>query len=168
MKKLAIILCLFFASASITYAQSFAFVNTEQILQQLPAYQDAQKQIDATVESWNKEVKQRYKQIDDAYKAFQAEQVLLSETERRQREEQIVGMERDVREFQKKRFGSNGDLQKKREELVKPIQDEVYAAIEKVANRKKYDFILDRSSGASILFANPKYDVTDDVLREVK
>ena len=168
MKKLAIILCLFFASASISYAQSFAFVNTEQILEQLPAYQDAQKQIDATVESWNKEVQQRYKQIDDAYKAFQAEQVLLSDTERRQREEQIVTMEKETREFQKKRFGSNGDLQKKREELIKPIQDEVYLAIEKVANRKKYDFILDRSSGASILFANPKYDVTDEVLKEVK
>ena len=168
MKKLAIILCLFFASASISYAQSFAFVNTEQILEQSPAYQDAQKQIDATVESWNKEVQQRYKQIDDAYKAFQAEQVLLSDTERRQREEQIVTMEKETREFQKKRFGSNGDLQKKREELIKPIQDEVYLAIEKVANRKKYDFILDRSSGASILFANPKYDVTDEVLKEVK
>ncbi|MGB1204619.1 MAG: OmpH family outer membrane protein [Chitinophagales bacterium] len=168
MKKLAIILCLFFAFTSSTYAQSFAFVNTEQILEQLPAYQNAQKQIDATVASWNKEVQQRYKQIDDAYKAFQAEQVLLSDTERRQREEQIVTMEKETREFQKKRFGSNGDLQKKREELVKPIQDEVYVAIEKVANRKKYDFILDRSSGASILFANPKYDVTDEVLKEVK
>jgi len=168
MKKLAIILCLFLASASYTFAQSFAFVNTEQILEQLPAYQTAQKQIDATVESWNKEVQQRYKQIDDAYKAFQAEQVLLSDTERRQREEQIMTMEKETREFQKKRFGSNGDLQKKREELVKPIQDEVYLAIEKVANRKKYDFILDRSSGASILFANPKYDVTDEVLKEVK
>lgn len=102
------------------------------------------------------------------YKRFQAEQVLLTDNDRKRREAEIVDKEKATRELQKKRFGPNGDLLQKKQELVKPVQDEMYAAIEKLAARKGLDLVIDKSSGTSLLFANPKYDITDDVLKELK
>ncbi len=167
MKKITLMIALVLASCTFSMAQSIAYVDTDAVLQKMQSYQQAQEQINKIVENWNQEIQQKYKNIDDAYRAFQAEQVLLSESERAQREEEIVKMEKETREFQKQKFGNNGDLSKRRKDLVQPIQDEVYAAIEELANRKKYDFVLDKSSGVAILFANPKYDITEDVMREV-
>lgn len=143
------------------------FIDSEGLMSKLPAYKKAQDQVNSIVDNWNKEIQQRYKNIDDAYKSFQAEQVLLSANEKTKREAEIVEMEKQTRDLQKQRFGPSGDLQTKREELVKPIQDEVYAALEKVAARKKVDFVFDKSGGVTILFANPKFDLTDDVLKEL-
>ncbi|HRK28782.1 MAG TPA: OmpH family outer membrane protein [Chitinophagales bacterium] len=167
MKKVAVFLAFIFAVAQVAQAQTIGFVDSEGILAKLPAYKKAQDQVNSIVDTWNKEIQQRYKNIDDAYKSFQAEQVLLSATEKAKREQEIVDMEKQTRDLQKQRFGPNGDLQAKREELVKPIQDEVYAALEKVAARKKVDFVFDKSASANMLFANPKFDLTDDVLKEL-
>jgi len=167
MKKILAIVALVVSSSLVSFAQTFAYVDSELVLNELPAYQQAQQQIDDIVSNWNKEIQRKYQEIDEAYKGFQAESVLLSDNERRQREDEIVGMEREARKLQKQRFGPEGDLHKKRQDLVRPVQDEVYAAIEKVANRQKVDFILDKSGSVSILFANPKYDITNDVLKEL-
>lgn len=167
MKKVIAFLMVLLVSATNIQAQKTAVVDAEGILQQMPAYEQAQNQLNSVVENWNREVQQRYQNIDDAYRAFQAEKVLLSESERIQREEEIVQMERDTRDFQKSKFGADGELQSKREELVRPIQDEVYAAIEQVAAKQKIDIILDRSGGSTILFVTPQYDITEDVLRQL-
>lgn len=168
MKKTAIFLVFLLASVLYGNAQSVGYIDTEGLMAQLPAYKQAQDQINSIVDNWNKEIQQKYKNIDDAYKAFQAEQVLLSQNDKSKREQEIVDMEKQTRDLQKQRFGPGGDLQKKREELVKPIQDQVYAALEKVAGRKKVDIVLDKSgSTVTILFANPKYDLTEDVLKEL-
>lgn len=167
MKHLFVACILVASSFSFATAQSFAYVDTEFILQKMPEYKKAQEQLDKTVESWNKEIQQRYKEIDDMYKRFQAEQVLLSPSEKAQREQDIIAKEKEARELQKQKFGSKGDLFQKKQDLVRPIQDQVYAAIETLANKRKYDFVLDKSSGVAILFANPKFDITNDVLKEL-
>lgn len=166
MRKLLVLLA-FIIAASSANAQTMGFIDSEGLMSKLPAYKKAQDQVNSIVDNWNKEIQQRYKNIDDAYKSFQAEQVLLSANEKTKREAEIVEMEKQTRDLQKQRFGPSGDLQTKREELVKPIQDEVYAALEKVAARKKVDFVFDKSGGVTILFANPKFDLTDDVLKEL-
>ncbi len=166
MRKLLVLLAFIFAASSAN-AQTMGFIDSEGLMSKLPAYKKAQDQVNSIVDNWNKEIQQRYKNIDDAYKSFQAEQVLLSANEKTKREAEIVEMEKQTRDLQKQRFGPSGDLQTKREELVKPIQDEVYAALEKVAARKKVDFVFDKSGGVTILFANPKFDLTDDVLKEL-
>ncbi len=166
MRKLLVLLAFIFA-ATTANAQTMGFIDSEGLMSKLPAYKKAQDQVNSIVDNWNKEIQQRYKNIDDAYKSFQAEQVLLSANEKTKREAEIVEMEKQTRDLQKQRFGPSGDLQTKREELVKPIQDEVYAALEKVAARKKVDFVFDKSGGVTILFANPKFDLTEDVLKEL-
>ncbi len=162
------ILCAFFLGINPTAeAQKLAYVDTEYVLQRMPDYSKAQTQLDQTVESWRREIEQRFKEIDRLYKQFQAEQVLLSDKERVEREEAIVAKEKDARALQRKRFGDNGDLFLKRQELVKPIQQQVYQALEKTAKKKGIDIVLDKSSGVSILYGNPDFDLTNDLMKEL-
>lgn len=167
-KLLAIALFVCLATVS-TMAQTIAigFTDTEAVLAQLNDYKDAQEQLNKIAEGWNKDIEQKYKDIDALYKKFQAEQVLLTDSDRKAREDAIVAKEKEARDAQKAKFGTNGEMQKKRVELVKPIQDKVYAAIEKIAQKKKLDFVLDKSNGVTMLFANPKYDITEDILKEL-
>jgi len=150
-----------------TFAQKFAYVDTEAVLNQLPEYQDAQKGIDAIAENWQSEIQQKYEEIESLYKEYQAEQVLLTEDIRQKREESIIAKENDVKKLQKQRFGYKGDLFKKKQELIKPIQDKVYEAVEELAQQKSFDFIIDKSGGASILYANPKFDQTETILKKL-
>ncbi len=156
-----------FATVNEAAAQSMAYVDTEAVLKKLPTYQRAQTQLDQVVDGWRKEIEQRYKEIDRLYRQFQAEQVLLSEKERVAREENIVNKEKETRALQNKRFGEGGDLHLKRQELVTPIQQQVFSALEKVSKRKNIDMVFDKASGVSILYANPKFDLTGDVLKEL-
>ena len=169
MKKLLAIAFLVLTTTFGAMAQvpSFGFTDTEAVLAQMNDYKDAQEQLNKIAEGWNKDIEQKYKDIDALYKKFQAEQVLLTEGDKKKREEEIVAKEKEAREAQKAKFGTNGEMQKKRVELVKPIQDKVYTAIEKIAQRKKLDLVLDKSNGVTMLFANPKYDITDDILKEL-
>lgn len=148
------------------FTQRFVFVDTEYILDKIPEYKEAQSKLDLLAEDWRKEIDTKTKEIDALYKKFQSEQYLLDESTKMKREEEIIQQEKEVKDLQKKRFGYEGDLFKKRQELVKPIQDKVFDAITTMAESKGYDFVFDKSSsGAGMLFASPKYDRSDDILK---
>jgi outer membrane protein len=148
-------------------AQRYAVVDTKYILDKLPEYKDAQKQLDQISMQWQKEIDDKQAVLDKMYKDYQAEQVMLSDDLKKKREDEIFNKEKEVRDLQRKRFGFEGDLFKKRQELVKPIQDKVYNAIQKIAVNRLYDFILDKSEGITVIFADPKLDKSEDVLKEL-
>ncbi len=137
------------------------------ILESIQEYQDAQKELDRIAATWQQEVAKMYDEIKSMYNRYQAEQVLLSDEERKQREDEIMEKERQVREYQKAKFGPEGELFQRRKELVQPIQDRVYAAIEEYANERGYDFIFDKSSTAGLIFNNAEYDITDEILKRL-
>ena len=165
MKK---ILILAFCCLLLTFmgqAQRYAVVDTKYILEKMPDYKDAQKRLDGFSEAWQKEIDDKQTALDKMYKDYEGEQVMLSDELKKKREDQLFLKEKEVRDLQRKRFGFEGDLFKKRQELIKPIQDKVYNAIQKIAVAKLYDFILDKSEGITVIFADPKLDRSDDVLK---
>jgi outer membrane protein len=164
MKKIFFTLMMVCALALGASAQKYACVNTEYILTNIPDYAQAQKQLNKYSEDWQKELEVKFQEIDKMYKAYQQEAYLLPDNLKRKREDEIVAKEKEAKDLQKKRFGTGGDLDKKREELMKPIQDKVYNAIERIANEKSYAFIMDKSGSATLLFVNKKYDISDQVL----
>ncbi len=149
-------------------AQKIAIVDINQVLNSLADYKKAQEDLDKIAQKWRGDIAQQQDVIKGLYNRYQAEQVLLNDTQRKQREEEIMNKEKEVREAQRVKFGSDGELFKRRQELVKPIQDKVYAAIERFATDKGYDLILDKSSSAGLIFANPTYDKTSSVIDLVK
>ena len=161
---LALIATLFTGAS---FAQKFAFVDSEYILKNIPSYQAAQDEINKLSETWEAEVKKEYETIDEMYKSYKAERVLLSEEMRAKREEDIINKEKSVKELQQKYFGAEGDLFKKREELVKPIQDAVYKAVKEITVEGGYAIIFDTASGASILYSNPRFDKSDEILQKM-
>jgi len=154
----------FFAAGN---AQRYAIVDTKYILDKMPEYKNAQKQLDQTSVQWQKEIDDKQAVLDKMYKDYEAEQVMLSDDLKKKREDELFNKEKEVRDLQRKRFGFEGDLFKKRQELIKPIQDKVYNAIQKVAVTRMYDFILDKSEGITVIFADPKLDKSEDILREL-
>ena len=145
-------------------AQKFAYVNTQYILENIPDYKTAQQSLDNLSITWQKEIEDKYSIIDKLYKAYQAEQVLLTEEMKRRRQDEIAQKEKDVKDLQKQRFGYEGDLFKKKQELVKPIQDKIYNAVKKLATEQSYAVVFDKSSELIMLFTNPKYDKSDEIL----
>jgi outer membrane protein len=131
----------------------------------MPDYKKAQEQLDQLAEGWRKEIDDKYKEIEKLYKTYQAEQVLLTEEMKLQKQKEIEDKEKAARELQKQKFGYEGEMFRKKQELIKPIQDKVYKEIHKMATEKAYDFVFDKSSGLSMLFATPKYDRSDDILK---
>jgi outer membrane protein len=148
-------------------AQKFAYVDTEYILSQMPEYRSAQNDLNELSKTWQSEIDVKYAEIEKAYKLYQAEKVLLTKDMQTKRENEIIEMENEVKALQTKRFGFEGDLYKKRQELIKPIQDKVFDAIHKVAKENGLDFIFDKSSDLVKLVSNPKYDRSDEVLAEL-
>ncbi len=167
MKKILVILTLALMSGFMASAQKFAYVDSEYILKQIPEYQNAQNQLNTLSVDWQKEIEAKYTEIDKLYKEYQSEQLLMTEEMRIQKEELIIRKEKQAKELQQKRFGPEGDLFKKREELVKPIQDQVYAAIKKIADEGSYAIIFDKSSELMMLYTSPKYDKSKDVLNQM-
>jgi|SRR6185437_13332728 len=159
---LGCVLALFFSSQA---QERYAVVDTKYILEKMPEYKDAQKKLDATSMQWQKEIDAKQAALDKMYKDYDAEQVMLSDTLKKKREDQLFNMEKEVRDLQRKRFGYEGDLFKLRQELVKPIQDKVYNAIQQLAVNRMYELILDKSEGITVIFADPKLDKSDDVLK---
>jgi outer membrane protein len=148
------------------FSQSrYAIVDTKYILDKMPEYKDAQKKLDQTSMQWQKEIDDKQSALDKMYKDYDAEQVMLSDTLKKKREDQIYNREKEVRDLQRKRFGYEGDLFKLRQDLVKPVQDKVYNAIQQLAVNRMYDFILDKSEGITVIFADPKLDKSEDVLK---
>jgi outer membrane protein len=167
MKKLfisALVLSLFGGSA---LAQKFAFVDTEYILQNIPSYNAAQEELDKVSEAWEAEITTEYEAIEKLYKTYQSERVLLTDEMKKKREQEIMDKEKSVKELQAKYFGPDGDLSKKRQELVKPIQDALYKAVKELSAEGSYAIIFDTASGASILYSNPRYDLSDEVLKKL-
>jgi len=148
-------------------AQKFAYVDTEYILQNVPEYNSAQTRIDALTVEWQKEIEARFAEIETLYRTYQNEVMLLPEEMKRTREEEIVNKEREVKELQQKRFGQSGDLFKKREELIKPIQEKIYTALEEVANDGNYAVIFDKAGSVSMLYTNPRFDISEEVLTKM-
>lgn len=168
MKKILLFLGIFFLLASpLLHAQRYAVIDTRYILEKMPEYKDAQKKLDQISEQWQKDIDAKQAVVDRMYKDFDAEQVMLSDELKKKRQDELFVRERDVRELQRQRFGPEGDLFKKRQELVKPVQDKVYNAIKKLAMARLYDFILDKSEGITVIFADPKLDKSEEVLREL-
>ena len=149
------------------YAQRFAYVDSDYILSQMPSYKSAQTQIDEQSKKWQEEIDNKFAAIDKLYKQYQAEKVLLTKDMQTKRENEIIEKEREAKKLQNDKFGYEGELFKKREELIKPVQDKVYEAINKVAKNNGLDFIFDKSGDMLMLVSNPKYDRSDEVLEEL-
>ena len=165
MKKVILVLSLVAGTAISALAQKYAYVNTEYILENIPEYKAAMQQLDQISVNWQKEIETKYAAIDKLYKDYQAEQILLTEDMKRKREAEITNKEKDVKEFQKAKFGYEGELFKKKQELVKPIQDKIYNAVKKMAVDQSYAVIFDKSSDLIMLYTNPKYDKSDEILK---
>ena len=166
MKKNVLIIAALLVVISVS-AQKYAYVDTDYILKNIPSYKAAQEQIDKLSTEWQKEVEDKFAAIEKMYKDFQAEKILLTDDLKKKRENEIVIKEKEARELQKKYFGPSGDLYSKREELVKPIQDEVYNAVKQIALEGNFAIVFDTSSGPAILFSDPKYDKSDEVLQKL-
>jgi outer membrane protein len=164
MKKLTSFLILAVLVALPAVAQKYAFVDTEYILDKIPSYKAAQDQLDKLSEQYQTEVKGMYDDLDKMYREYQAEKVLLTDEMKSKREEEIVNKEKEAKKLQNDYFGADGLLFKKREELVKPIQDEVYNAVKEIANEGGYAVIFDTANNTSMLYTNPRYDISDEVL----
>jgi outer membrane protein len=165
MKKIAFILsCLLLMGVAVN-AQRYAVIDSRYILEKLPEYKESQTKLDQFSNQWQTEIEKKQADLDRMYKDYDAEQVMLTDELKRKRQDELYNREKEVRDLQKKRFGFEGDLFRKRQELIKPIQDKVYIAIQKLAVERSYDFILDKSEGITVIFADPKLDRSDDVLK---
>jgi outer membrane protein len=167
MKKIiTVAICLAFISLT-AHAQRYAVIDSKFILEKIPEYKDAQKKLDQFSDLWQQEIDQKQAAMDKMVKDFEAEQVMLPENLKKKREDEIFNKEKELRDLQRKRYGFEGDLFKKRQELIKPIQDKVYNAVQKLAVEKQYDFILDKSEGITVIFADPKLDKSEEILRSM-
>jgi outer membrane protein len=167
MKKINLIILFFVLSVATAVAQRYGFVDSDYISKNIPAFATAQDQLDRLSQQWEKEVADGYDIVEQMYKAYQNEAPLLSTEMRTRREEAIINKEREVKVLQNNYFGMEGDLFKKREELVKPIQDEIMRVIKEIALEGNYTAIFDTASGGNILFANPRFDISDQVLEKL-
>ena len=167
MKKMFFLLGLLLLTSALATAQKYAFVDSEYIRKNIPAFTTAQEQLDKLSKQWEKEVSDGYAVVEQMYKSYQNEAVLLSQDKKTKREEAIIAKEKSMKDLQNKYFGMEGDLFKKREELVKPIQDEILKAIKEIAVDGSYAVIFDTAAGGNILFANPKFDISDQILEKL-
>ena len=167
MKKILAIAFIAALTSAMTMAQKFAYVDSEYILNNIPSYKSAQDQLDKLSNEWQKEVETKYAEIDKMYKSFQSEKVLLTDDMKAKREDEIVKKEQEVKDLQKKYFGKDGMLFKKRQELVKPIQDEVYNAVKELSIEQGFAIIFDTSSNPGVLYSNPKNDKSDEILQRL-
>ena len=147
-----------------SHAQKYACVNTDYVLRSLPDYTNAQKRLDKYVEDWKKELADKQAEVDALRADFEQESYLLPDNLKKRRQEELKAKEQEIRTLQQQRFGSGGDLDKKRAELLRPVQDRVYATIERLAQEKNYAFVFDKAGSATVLFASKKYDISDEVL----
>lgn len=167
MKRLFIAIIALCASFMPLSAQKFALVDMEYILKHIPAYERAGEQLNQVSKKWQAEVEVIQAEAQDMYKKYQSESMFLSDEQKVKSEEAIIAKEKEASELKKKYFGPEGELFKKRESLMAPIQDEIYNAIKDIAELKGYSLILDRASDAGIIFASPKVDISNEVLAKL-
>lgn len=167
MKQLVLALfSLLFFSFSLM-AQRYAVIDSKYILSKMPEYKEAQKKLDDVSLLWQQEIDQKQIALSKMQKDFEAEQVILPENLQKKREDEIFNKEKELRDLQKKRYGFEGDLFKKRQEFIKPIQDKIYNAVQQLAVEKQYDFILDKSEGITVIFVDPKIEKSEDILKKL-
>lgn len=165
MKRLIIIVLL--ALPMSVFAQKFALVDMEYILKNVPAYERANEQLNQISKKWEGEVEAILQEVEAMYKKYQSEVVFLSDAQKQKTEEAIMSKEKEASDLKKKYFGSEGELFKKRQSLMAPIQDEIYNAVKDISDQKGYQLVLDRASGGSIIFASPKIDISDEILQKL-
>ena len=167
MKKLFTLLCLLMIMGAQSMAQKFALVDMEYILKNIPAYERASEQLNQVSKKWQAEVDALTEEAQTLYKNYKSEAVFLSTEQKTKKEEEIVAKEKEAAELKKKYFGPEGELFKKRESLMAPIQDEIYNAVKDISDSKGYSLILDRASDTGIIFASPKIDISNEVLTKL-
>ncbi len=167
MKKIFFAAAMMLLSVTAVQAQRYAIIDTKYILNKMPEYVDADKKLQQVSDQWQKEIDNMQAELQVMYKNYDAEQFMLSDDLKKKREDELFNKEKEIRDLQKRRFGYEGDLFKERQKLVKPIQDKVYNVIQKMAVSRGYDFILDKSEGITVIFADPKLDKSEDVLQQL-
>lgn len=167
MKKLIFLGIFLLLGITTSFAQKYAYVDTDFILGKLPAYVAAQEQLDKLSQKYQKELETLHSELDQIYKDYQAEVVLLSHDMKKKREEQIVNKEKEYKRLQRQYFGPEGDLAKKKEALVKPVQDDVFNAIQAIAEQGAYSIVFDKAGSMTMIYTNPKFDLSDQVLQKL-
>ncbi len=169
MKRISIVLFVAVMAFGTAFAkdQSVAFIDMNYILKNLPQYEQANEQLTMLSKRWQKEIDAAQQEARVLATNYQTEQIFLSETMRAEREQEIVKKEQDVLELKRKYFGQDGELYKKREALIKPIQDEIYNAIQELASEKRIEVVKDRSADPSLIYMSSKLDISDQVLRKL-
>lgn len=164
MKKIILSICFTFIAFTAAFAQRFAYVDSDYILKHMPEYASSQKQLASLSQQWQKDVDGRFQEIDRLYKAYQADQVLMTADMRKRREAEIVDKEKAAKDYQRQIFGPEGDLSKRSNALIKPIQEKVSKAVQAVAESENLDMIFDKNSEVIMLYANPRYDKSSEVI----
>ena len=167
MKKLILIVAVILSTVVVTQAQKFGFIDSEYIMENIPSYTAAQEQLNQLSSQYQKELESMHAEIEQMYQDFQAESVLLSDDMKRKREDVIISKEKDYKLLQRKYFGPEGDLYKKRQGLVKPIQDDIFNAVQEISTDGSYAVIFDKAGGTTLFFTNPRYDLSDQVLQKL-
>ncbi|MBR4217545.1 MAG: OmpH family outer membrane protein [Bacteroidales bacterium] len=167
MKKIFLLVALLLMVSATSFGQKYAYIDSEYILSNMPEYTEAQAELDRIAVEWQKEIEAQFKKIDSMYKKYQVEAITLPETMKQKRENAIIAAEAAAKDLQKKRFGKDGDLFKKREELVKPIQDRVFTAIEEYAKERGFAFVFDTAGSMTIVYADAKWDINDQVMQRL-
>jgi outer membrane protein len=159
------VLFVLLAATGVNAQQHYCIIDSKYILEKMNDYKDAQNKLDNLSKGWQEEIDKMMADVDKMYKGYQAEKPMLSDEMRKKREDEIITREKEAKDLQKKRFGYEGDLFKKRQEFVKPVQDRVFNAVQKMASSKGYDMVLDKAGGVTLFYADPKLDRSEDVLR---
>lgn len=167
MKKIILAVCLFAGVSFATQAQKFASVDMAYIMKNIPAYESANEQLNQISKKWQQEVETTTKEVQEMYKNYQTELVFLTQDAKVKREDAIISKEKASQDLKRKYFGPEGELFKKRQSLMKPIQDEVYNAIQDICNSRDIQFVFDKSSSMNAIFVSPKIDISDDVLKKL-
>lgn len=167
MKKKILALCLMLMAVMTMHAQKFALIDMEYILKNVPAYERANEQLNQVSRKWQAEVEALNTEASTLYKNYQNEVVFLSQEQKKQRQEDIMAKEKEASDLKKKYFGPEGELFKKRESLMTPIQDEIYNAVKDIADQRGYSLVVDRSANAGIIFGSPKIDISNEVLQKL-
>ena len=167
MKKSLLILFTLFAVSITAGAQKFALIDMEYILENIPAYERANEQLEQASRQWQSEVEKISEEAKTLYKNYQSQIASLSETQRGKKEEEIVAKEKSAAELRRKYFGPEGELAKMRDKLITPIQDDIYEAVKAISQQHGYDMVIDRASATGIIFANPRIEISDEILRKL-
>ncbi len=168
MKKIILAFIILISTGTTSKAQRFAYIDTDYILENVEEYAEAQKELDALSEQWQKTIEAKYAELEELRKTLKAEQILLTDEMRNKKQQEIDTKEKEARAYQKQKFGLEGELFNKRKELVKPIQDKVFKEIKEMADRNNYAIIFDAAGQTNILYSDPKYDKSEEVLRKLK